>query len=60
MMVVVPRGSWKTADLARSSGPGTLIRGHDVMYMKSGYGERREIGHLVKVDFWKAKLAGTL
>jgi hypothetical protein len=25
--------------------------------MESGYGERREIGRFVKVDFWKAKLA---
>ena len=25
--------------------------------MESGYGERRETGHFVKVDFWKAKLA---
>jgi len=28
--------------------------------MEFGYGERREIGHLAKVDLWKAKLAGTL
>jgi hypothetical protein len=59
MMVLVPRGSWKTADLARSSEPGTLIRGRR-HYMEFGYGERREIGLFAKVDFWKAELAGTL
>ena len=25
--------------------------------MESGHGERREIGRLAQVDFWKAKLA---
>jgi hypothetical protein len=27
------------------------------MKMESGYGERRKIGHLAKVNLWRAKLA---
>ena len=46
----------EATDLARRSEPGTLIRGRFHLY-GVGYGERREIGRFVKVDFWKARLA---